>query len=54
MHHLHWFLVDEQATESMEWGIIVGFFVVGLVLTFASIGSWIKGPFEKIETSVAV
>ena len=50
--HLDVFLTDERGIETVEWGIIAGFLIVGLVLTFASIGSWVKGAYEEIKTGV--
>jgi len=52
VRHLKAFLVDERGTETVEWGVIAGFIIAGLVLTLASIGLWIKGAFNQIKTGL--
>jgi Flp pilus assembly pilin Flp len=52
MRTLNLFLIDEQATETVEWGILAGFLVGGLVLTLAAIASWVQGSFTQIKTEI--
>ena len=42
-------LSDERGTETVEWGLMVGLIVGGLVLTVAAIGSWVKARFDALE-----
>ena len=43
---------DESGTETVEWGLMVGLIVGGLVLTVAAIGAWVKGRFDDLKTDL--
>ncbi|MHC4441590.1 MAG: Flp family type IVb pilin [Planctomycetota bacterium] len=43
------FLVDESGTETVEWGIMAGLIVAGLVGVVAAIGIWVKDKFDELE-----
>ncbi len=45
-------LSDERGTETVEWGLMAGLIVGGLVLTVAAIGSWVKGRFDDLNTDL--
>ena len=45
-------LSDERGTETVEWGLMVGLIVGGLVLTVAAIGSWVKLRFEDLQADL--
>ncbi len=45
-------LSDERGTETVEWSLIVGLVVGGLVLTLAAIGVWVKARFETLQSDL--
>ncbi len=45
-------LSDERGTETVEWGLMVGLIVGGLVLTVAAIGAWVKARFDSLQTDL--
>ena len=45
-------LSDERGTETVEWGLMAGLIVGGLVLTVAAIGSWVKLKFSELQTDL--
>ncbi len=47
------FFSDERGTETVEWGLMVGLIVGGLVLTIAAIGSWVKARFDSLEAELS-
>ena len=46
------FLSDEKGTETVEWGLMAGLIVGGLVLVVAAIGTWVKLQFTQLETDL--
>ncbi len=46
------FFSHERGTETVEWGLIVGLVVGGLVLTVAAIGIWIQTRFDNLQTEL--
>lgn len=42
-------LLDARGTETVEWGLIAGLIVGGLVLTIFAIGVWLSSRFEKLQ-----
>ena len=46
------FLSNESGTETVEWGLMVGLIVGGLVLVVAGIGTWVNGRFEQLQTDL--
>ncbi len=45
-------LSDERGTETVEWGLMAGLIVGGLVLTVAAIGTWVKTKFNELQTDL--
>lgn len=45
-------LSDERGTETVEWGLMAGLIVGGLVLTVAAIGTWVKTKFQELQTDL--
>ncbi len=45
-------LSDERGTETVEWGLMAGLIVGGLVLTVAAIGAWVKQKFQDLQTDL--
>jgi Flp pilus assembly pilin Flp len=52
MQTLHKFLSDERGLETVEYAIITGLIVTGLVAVVVAIGTWIKGKFDSLKTTV--
>ncbi len=46
------FIRDQRGLETVEYAIIAGLVVAGVVLTLAAIGGWVSGVFEKVKTDV--
>ena len=42
------FLEDERGLETVEYAIMSGLVVAGLVGVIAAIGTWVKGRFEDL------
>ena len=45
-------LSDERGTETVEWGLMAGLIVGGLVLTVAAIGVWVRNKFTELQTDL--
>ncbi|MBI3835255.1 MAG: Flp family type IVb pilin [Planctomycetes bacterium] len=43
---------DERGLETVEYAIMTGLIVVGLVATIAAIGTWVKLQFTTLKTDV--
>jgi pilus assembly protein Flp/PilA len=52
MKNLKSFFVEEDGLETVEYAIIVGLIVAGLVLVIGAIGTWVKGRFTTLQTDV--
>ena len=50
---LRLFLDEERGTETVEWGLIAGLVVGGLVLTLIAVGVWLKSRMEGLQTELA-
>jgi len=46
------FLADDRGLETVEYAIITGLIVTGLIAVVAAIGTWIKGGFDSLKTNV--
>lgn len=46
------FIADEMGLETVEYGIIVGLIVAGLVTVIAAIGTWVKAQFDDLQTDL--
>ncbi len=46
------FLSDDRGLETVEYAIIAGLIVTGLVAIIVAIGTWVKGVFTSVKTEV--
>jgi len=46
------FLTDQRGSEAVEWGMIAGLVVGGLVLTLLSIGVWMELRYQDLVTGL--
>jgi len=46
------FLADDRGLETVEYAIITGLIVTGLIAVVVAIGTWIKGNFDSLKTNV--
>lgn len=46
------FLRDDRGTETVEWGIVAGLIVVGLVAAFTGIGTFVNGKITGLDTEL--
>jgi len=46
------FMNDEQGLETVEYAIIAGLVVVGLVAIIVAIGAWVKTKFTSLKTEL--
>jgi Flp pilus assembly pilin Flp len=46
------FIKDERGLETVEYAIIAGLIVVGIVATIKSIGGWVSTKFKKLDTDL--
>ena len=46
------FVADERGLETVEYAIIVGLVVAGLVAVIAAIGAWVKTQFDGLQTDL--
>ena len=46
------FLSDEQGLETVEYAIIAGLIVSGLVAIIVAIGGWVKNSFSNLQKSL--
>ena len=49
---LRLFLDEERGTETVEWGLIAGLVVGGLVLILIAVGVWLKSRMEGLQTEL--
>ena len=47
------FVKDERGLETVEYAIIAGLIVVGTIATIASIGVWVNGKFNELDSGLA-
>ena len=52
MNLLKSFFANEKGTETVEWGLMAGLIVGGLVLTVAAIGTWVREKFIQLNTDL--
>ena len=48
------FYADERGLETVEYGIIVGLIVAGLITTITAIGGWVKTQFDTLKTDLGI
>jgi pilus assembly protein Flp/PilA len=46
------FFSDEKGLETVEYAIIAGLIVTGLVAIIVAIGIWVKGKFNTVKTEL--
>ena len=46
------FISEEKGLETVEYAIIVGLIVAGLVAIIAAIGAWVKTQFTDLQTDL--
>ena len=46
------FVQDERGLEVVEYSILAGLIVAGIVATIAAIGAWVAGVYNSIKTSI--
>ena len=49
MSSLKRFVADEQGLETVEYAIIAGLIVSGLVAIIVAIGGWVKNKFSNLQ-----
>ena len=47
------FLKDEQGLETVEYAIIAGLIVSGLIAIIIAIGNWVHGAFTNLQTELS-
>lgn len=52
MKSLRSFLRDERGLETIEYAIISGLIVSGLVAIVVAIGTWVKAQFQDLRTDL--
>ncbi len=43
------FFSSERGTETVEWGLMAGLIVGGLVVTVVAIGAWVRDKFNELN-----
>ena len=46
------FFADERGLETVEYAIIAGLIVAGLITVVVAIGTWTKGQFSALKTDL--
>jgi Flp pilus assembly pilin Flp len=46
------FASDDQGLETVEYAIIAGLIVTGLIAIIVAIGVWVKGSFNALKTDL--
>ena len=46
------FLADDRGLETVEYAIIAGMIVAGLLAVIVAIGTWVKGKFSALKTDL--
>lgn len=52
MNTIKRFISDERGLETVEYAIITGLIVVGIVGTIASIGTWVSQQYTDLNTDL--
>jgi len=47
------FLLAEEGLETVEYAIIAGIIVIGVIATVVSIGVWVSGKFTALNAGLA-
>ena len=43
---------NEEGLETVEYAIIIGLIVAGLIVLITAIGAWVKGQFQTLKTEL--
>ncbi len=46
------FVADERGLETVEYAILTGLIVAGVVLTIFALGTWVKAQFDRLKTDL--
>jgi pilus assembly protein Flp/PilA len=46
------FIREEEGLETVEYAIVAGLIVVGIVATLTSIGAWVAAQFTALQTDL--
>jgi len=46
------FIADDRGLETVEYAIIAGMIVAGLIAVVVAIGTWVKGKFTDLKTDL--
>ncbi|HEX5010621.1 MAG TPA: Flp family type IVb pilin [Planctomycetota bacterium] len=46
------FIADDRGLETVEYAIIAGMIVAGLIAVVVAIGTWVKGKFSDLKTDL--
>ncbi len=46
------FVSAEDGTETVEWAIMGGLVVVGVILVVIAIGTWLKGRIDTVKAEL--
>ena len=45
-------LLDESGTETVEWGLMAGMLISGLVLVLIAVGAWVQTQFATLQSDL--
>jgi len=45
-------VLDEQGTETMEWGLVCGLVVIGAIAAIVLIGPKVKATWENVNSAI--
>ncbi len=54
MEMLKRFIKDDRGLETVEYAIIAGLIVVGVIATVTSIGVWVDAKFTQLDTGLGI
>ena len=46
------FFSNERGTETVEWGLMAGLIVGGLIVTVVAIGAWVRDKFTELQSDL--
>ncbi len=46
------FISDAKDLETVEYAILAGLIVAGVMATIATIGTWVKGVYESVQAGL--
>ncbi len=45
-------LLEERGTETVEWGLLAGLVVGGVILVLIAVSLWVKSRFDGLQTEL--